>query len=205
MRKSVLSLLGLVASVLGSSLSLLAQSAPIALRPGDALRITVWETEKLSGEFEVAPDGTLRHPVYSRLPVAGVPIDSLKGRIVAFLTDFQREPLVDFVPLFRVTVSGEVRTPGVLLLPPESTPRDVVLKAGGITLQGKERQVLVRRAGASRMLQDGDPDRSAEYRTILSGDEIIVPRVRPPLSQLLSPVASILSIGVSIALISSRR
>lgn len=41
------------------------------LRPGDALRINVWGHPVLSGDFAVAPDSTLVHPVYQAVKVAG--------------------------------------------------------------------------------------------------------------------------------------
>ena len=41
------------------------------LRPGDMLRITVWRHPEMSGDFAVAPDSTLVHPLYQAVRVAG--------------------------------------------------------------------------------------------------------------------------------------
>ena len=35
------------------------------LRPGDALRITVWRQPEFSGDFVVNPDSTIGHPLHS--------------------------------------------------------------------------------------------------------------------------------------------
>ena len=73
-----------------------------------------------SGEIEVAPDGTLHHPRLNRVVVAGIPLDSVRARIITFLSDHQREPAVDIKPLARIVVSGEVRPPpGCICSPPK--------------------------------------------------------------------------------------
>src|SRR5688500_19658141 len=65
------------------------------LRPGDVVRITVWENPSMSGEFEIAPDGTLRHPLYNQLKVGGLPVTELRAPIETFLRQYQREPQVE--------------------------------------------------------------------------------------------------------------
>jgi len=54
-----------------------ALSDPV-LRPGDVLRITVWRHPEMSGEFVVAPDSTLVHPLYQVVKVAGAPLPVAK-------------------------------------------------------------------------------------------------------------------------------
>jgi polysaccharide export outer membrane protein len=120
-----------------------AASPPLVLRPGDVSRLTVWESPSFSGEIEVAPDGTLHHPRFNRVAVAGIPLDIVRARIITCLSDHQREPAVDIKPLARIVVSGEVRTPRVYLLPPETTVADAAVKAGSPTLTGHERQVAL--------------------------------------------------------------
>ncbi len=153
-----------------------AASPPLVLHPGDAIKLTVWESPSFSGEFEVAPDGTLHHPLLNRVAVAGIPLDSVRARIVAFLSDYQREPAVDIKPLVRIVVSGEVRTPGVYLLPPETTVADAVVKAGSPTMTGHERKVALERGGRERQFDPGDASLERSLRTIQSGDRILVPR-----------------------------
>src|SRR5215218_6153155 len=36
----------------------------VSLSPGDSVRITVWRKPEFSGDFIVAPDGTISHPLY---------------------------------------------------------------------------------------------------------------------------------------------
>ncbi|MCA2983335.1 polysaccharide biosynthesis/export family protein [Gemmatimonas sp.] len=153
-----------------------ATGAPLVLRPGDAIKLTVWESPSFSGEFEVATDGTLHHPLLNRVVVAGIPMDSVRGRIITFLSDYQREPAVDIKPLVRVVVLGEVRTPGVYLLPPETTVADAVVKAGSPTLNGHERRVSLERGGRQRQFDASEASLEPSLRTVQSGDRILVPR-----------------------------
>src|SRR6266571_3340469 len=55
------------------------------LGPGDALRVDVWRHPELSGEFVVAPDSALQHPVYQVVKVAGVPLAVVKQRLDSVL------------------------------------------------------------------------------------------------------------------------
>jgi len=185
---------------------LAAQAAPLApgqvmLRPGDALRVTVWQLPDMSGEYEIAPNGTLRHPVYNQVRIAGLPMDSVRARLVTFLRDYQREPLIDIAPLVRIAVLGEVRSPGTYLVPPESSPIDAVLKAGGATLQAKDRQVVVERDGVRRTVHFSDNDVNAEYLLVRSGDELYVPRRRSAFREIIQPIAILISAVASIYLI----
>src|SRR4051794_191976 len=90
----------ILACLLGQSVTAHAQKAPTGdlvsrssdqeLQPGDHVKITViGEDKDLSGEFEVAPNGTLKHPLYSQVKVAGIPLPMLKEQFGSFLKKFQ--------------------------------------------------------------------------------------------------------------------
>lgn len=166
--------------------------SPAVLQPGDHLRITVLSDDKsLSGDFEVAPDSTLKHPLYNQIKVGGVPLGMLKGRIASFLTRFQREPKLEVEPLFKVTVGGEVRAPTIYLFPPETSIADAVARAGGATDRAKLEDVTVLRAGR-RLSYDLTSGLSPQ--TIQSGDQILVGRRRNITSDILPYVGVALSI-----------
>jgi polysaccharide export outer membrane protein len=171
------------------------------LRPGDHLRITVLSDDKnLSGEFEVAPDSSLKHPLYNQVKVAGVPVSQLKGIIASFLRKFQKEPLLELEPLLKVTVGGEVKAPSVYLLPPETTLMDAIARAGGPTERANPDQVAVLRDGHKLALNLGELGSRHEMLTIQSGDHVSlaprrnvgtgISRIRP----FLAVTASLLSV-----------
>ena len=179
-----------------------APSARATLHPGDALRIAVWENPALSGEFEVADDGTLRHPVYNRLRVAALPVDSLRGHVVQFLRNFQREPLVNVEPLVRVTVGGEVRTPNVYFVSPSTTVADVIVKAGGIGERGRSDRVQLERDGTRRTIDLTHPDRlRPEVVALRSGDRIVVARRSQIMTEVIGPVSALIGAVAAVILI----
>src|SRR5688500_3819794 len=83
-----------VAAVLFSASAAGAQavSAPTILQPGDAVRITVFRQPELSGEFWIAADSSIRHPLYQAVKVAGVPLSVVEARLAAFLRSYQETP-----------------------------------------------------------------------------------------------------------------
>ncbi|HEY8831161.1 MAG TPA: SLBB domain-containing protein [Gemmatimonadaceae bacterium] len=165
------------------------------VRPGDHLKITVLGDDKnLGGEFEVAPDSTLKHPLYNRVKVVGVPLPLLRERIGSFLRTFQREPQFEVEPLFKVSVGGAVRSPGMLFLAPETPITDAVSLSGGLTDRGDPNRVTLLRAGRelSISLKGGDPNGAM---LIQSGDQISVGESK----NITGTVVTIISVVVSLA------
>lgn len=144
------------------------------LRPGDQLRITVLNQPDLSGDFEVAPDGTLRNPAYDTLHVASIPARLLQARIEAFLQTRYKAPRVTAEPLFRIMVTGAVRSPGVYQLAPDATISEALLRAGGAGNDGRLDRVAVYRDGHKRMVDASRPGTAGSELTVRSGDQIVV-------------------------------
>src|SRR5919106_5969700 len=107
------------------------------LRVGDALRITVWRQPELSGEFVVAPDSTLVHPVYQAVQVAGAPLPVVKERLRSLLVTYDQDVRLVVEPLFPVTVAGEVRQPNLYRVPQGTTFAQAGAPAGGAAGTGR--------------------------------------------------------------------
>ncbi len=150
--------------------------APAMLAPGDMVQIEVWRRPELSGEFPVLGDGGIGHPLYKGIVVTGVPVETARERVRAFLGTLEAEPQYVFVPLLRVAVGGEVRAPDLYHLPPMTTVAEAVAQAGGPTERGKPDDVRLRRGGGERQLDLRDPTGEAVRLRIRSGDEIVVKR-----------------------------
>jgi polysaccharide export outer membrane protein len=166
------------------------------LHPGDHLKITVLSDDKdLTGEFEVAPDGTLKHPLYNQVKVAGVPMTSLKGQIVSFLRKFQKEPQVEVEPLLEVTINGEVHKPGVFFLAPETTVQKAVESASeGTTTRANRGAISLLRDGRKTAVRFADDSHGAILQTIQSGDQISVGAQR----SLMAGITPFVGIGASL-------
>jgi polysaccharide export outer membrane protein len=144
------------------------------LRPGDALRVTVWRHPELSGEFIVAPDSTLVHPVYQTIKIAGAPLPEVKERLRRLLTTYEQDVQLVIEPLLPVTVAGEVRLPSLYRLPQGTTFSQAIAQAGGLTEQGRLDKVrVIRRDGVMTIDLAGGYSKY-EAVPIASGDQILV-------------------------------
>ena len=131
--------------------------------PGDVLGITVWDHPELtnpSGQLGdssssgrlVQPDGTIFYPYVGSVKVSGLTVDQIRNLLGARLARTIREPQLDVrVNGFRsqrVQVTGEVRTPGMVML--DDTPRgvlDAINAQGGFSDFANRRSATLNRAG----------------------------------------------------------
>ena len=146
------------------------------LRPGDMLRITVWRHPELSGDFAVAPDSTLVHPLYQTVKVAGAPMTVVRARLLGLLAPYEQG--VDFViePLFAVTVAGEVRQPNLYQLPQGTTFAQAIARAGGPTELGRLDEVHVIRRDRTMVINLAQEYSRYEGVPVASGDQVLVAR-----------------------------
>ena len=151
----------------------------VVLQPGDAVRIAVFRNSELSGDFAIADDGTIAHPLYQMLePVSGIPMTEVQSRLRRFIGEFTKaDSLFVIVPLLRVVVSGDVRTHNVYRLTPETSLAQAIAVAGGQTELGRrDRAVLNRDGREARIdLRGAAPMAQAPIR---SGDQIVIERHR---------------------------
>jgi polysaccharide export outer membrane protein len=182
-----------------------AQTSPRAdearLQPGDRVMVTVWRKPELSGESVVTVDSTLSHPLYQTIKVVGVPLPVVKERMVAFLAQYEQNPLLTIEPLFRVTVGGEVRQPNVYSLARSATVAQAVAGAGGPTDRGRLNKVRLYRAGKQYQLDLNDPRSEQATMPIQSGDNVIVGRSHNFFRDVLAPGASLTAAILSIVVI----
>ena len=151
-------------------------SSPAELHPGDSIKIAVWRNPELSGGFLVADNGTIQHPLYQAVHVAGIPIDSVTARIGAFLVEYTTSPQFVVGPEFRVVVGGEVRNPAVYAVPVETTLGAAIAFAGGPTENAQPRRVMLVRDQHVYHLDLSDPAAVWTAVPIKSGDQIIIGR-----------------------------
>lgn len=192
----------------GAALAQAVATGDPMLQPGDRVRITVLGEDKdLSGEFEIAPDGTLKHPLYSQVIVTGVPLPMVKERFASFLLRFQKDPQFQVEPLFKVGVAGEVRTPNIYFLAPETTVGEALTRANGATERGDVDRVTVLRDGKKISLNLSAMASLRDQPTVRSGDQISVAQRRNVVSGIsgLTPLLGVTASLLSLAVILSRR
>jgi polysaccharide export outer membrane protein len=146
----------------------------VRLKPGDVIRIAVWRNEELSGEFTIAADSTIRHPLYKDVKVAGVLLSVVRTRLHEYLSRLETNPQFVVEPLIKVAVGGEVREPNLYPLPPETTIAQAIALAGGITERGRLDRVRLLRDSVELELDLRNAESPDLVATIRSGDRIFV-------------------------------
>ncbi|MEO6210344.1 MAG: polysaccharide biosynthesis/export family protein [Gemmatimonadaceae bacterium] len=154
----------------------LPQDTPAMLHPGDSVKVLVWRNPELSGGFLVADDGTVRHPLYQAVHVAGIPLDSVQAHFGAFLSQYATNPQFVVQSEFRIVVRGEVRSPAIYTVPLETTLGGAIAAAGGPTSDAQLRKVTLVRDQHTYQLDLSDPAAPWTASPIRSGDQIIIGR-----------------------------
>lgn len=145
----------------------------------------------MSGDTVVGDDGTLNHPLYRAVKVAGVPMNVVEQRIRAFLMRFNDDPQFTIEPMVRVSVSGEVRNANVYTLSPRTSIAQALELAGGVTERGRRDDVRLLRAGATYRVDLTEPNAGLPLGPVRSGDQILVPRHHDFFREYLAPGAAV--------------
>ena len=180
-----------------SSTSNLSAGVRIAVAPGDALKVRIFE--RYSGNIfptmsspgadlgvqRVAEDGTINVPFVGIVPVAGLDLTQIERRIIQQLGTKVQEPEVivefDADRTHTVSVSGDVKKPGrQSLLEGIRTVVDAINQAGGpagavgSVAPANQLEVVVRRNGQVILTAQFSDLLSGADIPIQKGDEIVV-------------------------------
>jgi polysaccharide export outer membrane protein len=162
----------------------LADSSQYVIGPEDILYIHVWKEETLSRTVPVRIDGKISLPLIDEIQAAGLTPLQLKENLVKRFREFVDIPNVSVIVMeansFKVFVSGQVRTPGVVRLRSETSILQLIPMVGGFTEWANEKKILVIRK------EEGKEKRlTVNYKRIVagkdpnfvlkSGDTVIVP------------------------------
>ena len=156
------------------------------LGPGDVFAVRVFGEESLSGNHQIAPDGTIDFPLLGSVEVKGMEptevADVLRNELQA--RDLMRDPHVSvYVEEYaskRVSVVGAVANPGAFPLEPGMTVVQAISMAGGFSsLADRDSTVVTRRVGSEtvryRVPVDLVTQGRAEDIEVAAGDIIFVP------------------------------
>jgi len=160
------------------------------LNPGDQIRIAVWRSPEFTGDFTVAFDGSVIHPLFREVQVTGISMAEVESRLRTFLTRYIQNPQFVIQPLVKILVGGEVRSPSIYSVPPETTVAQAIVGAGGPTESARLEKVRVLRDGRELTVDIRQANSSSASLTIRSGDQILVPRRRNLLRDVVGPVLS---------------
>lgn len=126
--------------------------------PEDVLELAVWGSEEMTRTVPVRPDGKISLPLLNDIQAAGYTPMQLRDTLMKALVTYMPEPsvsvLVREIHSFKVTVIGQVRTPGRYELKDRATVVDVIAMAGGFNDYADRGKVVVVRQeqGAVRQI-----------------------------------------------------
>jgi len=125
------------------------EAAEYVIGPEDVLDIAVWNNTDISRTVPVRPDGKVSLPLLNDVQAAGLTPMQLRDVLIASLAKYISSPtlsvIVREVHSFKVTVLGEVKTPGRYEIKSRSTVLDVLAMAGGLTDYAARGRIVVLR------------------------------------------------------------
>jgi polysaccharide export outer membrane protein len=151
-------------------------SGPIALGPGDELRINAYGLDSFSSNYVVSDRGTISLPLIGELAAAGHTADEVERAIATSLAEKRIlvNPVVNvqvnqYRPFF---VVGEVKNPGEYPFRPGTSVLNAISMAGGYTFRARTSKVAITRrlgersvtatASETAFIQPGDTIRVYE-------------------------------------------
>jgi polysaccharide export outer membrane protein len=90
----------------------------------------------------------------------------------------------------KIIVGGEVRSPNVYSVPPETTIAQAIALAGGPTERGNPRKLRVIRDGQEIQIDLTRADSDVARLQIRSGDQILMSRRGPTAREYIGPILS---------------
>lgn len=128
--------------------------------PEDVLEIAVWGNADLTRTVPVRPDGKISLPLLHDVQAAGLTPMQLREALVGPLERYMPAPMLSVivreVHSFKVTVVGEVKTPGRFELRSRTTVLDMLALAGGLSQYAARARITILR-------RDGDAVRELPY------------------------------------------
>ena len=121
------------------------------LGAGDNVRVTVFGEADLTGDYQIAANGSLAFPLIGEVAAQGMTPQELSNVLAERLRQgFLREPRVStavtsYRPFY---ILGEVQNPGTYPYAPDLDVLSAVAVAGGFTYRANRGRVYIRRLGA---------------------------------------------------------
>lgn len=175
--------------VLGTGADIPQASPNAQIEPGDLLDIVVFETPELSGRFRVNAKGDILLPLAGMLHVGGMTLAEITDAVTArykdggFLVNPQLTVFLAESLRRTITISGEVRLPGIYPIMGPRTLLDTITQAGGLNENASRTVSVVHAADPKNIIHvtlnvgSQTPESIEQGRMpILPGDLIFVAR-----------------------------
>ena len=152
----------------------------------DVLDIAVWNVAEMQKTVPVRPDGKISLPLVNDVTAAGLTPMELRNLLTKKIADYVQNPDVSVVVReihsLKVSVIGQVRTPGRYDLRGPSTVLDALALAGGFTEFASRRKITILRPACNttkriRFNYDAAISQGSVASNLLiqAGDIVVVP------------------------------
>jgi polysaccharide export outer membrane protein len=147
-----------------------ADSDQYVIGPEDVLLIYVWKEESITKTVPVRIDGKISLPLIDDIQAAGLTPLQLKKALMEKLKGFVDNPTVTVTVMeansYKVYVSGEVKSPGVVRFRDEMTLIKLIIAVGGFTEWANQKKILIitKEKGVVKRI-------TVNYKKIIEGDE----------------------------------
>jgi protein involved in polysaccharide export with SLBB domain len=161
-----------------------AQMGSYRIGEDDELEISVYGDNDLSKTQAVRPDGKLAFPLIGDVQAAGLTPDELRARITEGVARYVRNPQVTVLVTKylsrRVSVLGEVKTPGLLRTSSDLTVLEAISRAGGLTDSANLQATVLVRNGETRSVDLGRLLRGdlSQNMVLQTNDTLVVPDIK---------------------------
>jgi protein involved in polysaccharide export with SLBB domain len=176
----------------------------VKVKIGDVLRIKLWPDEKYSGDYTVESSGAVTVPFLGEFQAGGKTIVALRTEFHDRYEALTKGALVVVSLMFRVSVLGEVRVPGLFPADASHTIFDAISLAGGFTSNALTSDIRLLRddhvvvLNARRAFESAGPDLGV---LLQSGDRIVVPEKETPRVTWQLALTVLQTVGLIVALV----
>ncbi len=148
------------------------------LNPGDGIRIIFYNiSDKISGDYYIQANGYVGLPYLGQIKAVKINVDTLKNEIYTAYSKLYKNPELTILPIIRVNIFGEIKTPGYYYVTGTDKLSDLLAKAGGTTSDADLSDIKITRDNTSIEI-DGEKaiEKGSKLNDIglQSGDQIYV-------------------------------
>jgi polysaccharide export outer membrane protein len=150
------------------------QAVLLPLAAGDKVRITVYGEDRISGEYQIDPDGMISLPLGGTVKAAGLTKPGLEAALTEKLANkYLKNPkvtvdVVNFRPFY---VLGEVQKPGEYPYRSGLNVLSAIAIAGGTTYRATTSKVFIQRFGSTDLIEFAQ----SPTISVMPGDVVRVP------------------------------